>query len=100
MTHIIHSINVTLNGCCHHEQVIADEEHHAYAEKQLASSEALLLGRGTFDLFESFWPSAVTSNALPSHIVHFAKQLEAKKKLVATSKPLLRGCQIITFTNR
>ena len=31
MAHVIHSINITVSGSCHHADGVADEEHHCYA---------------------------------------------------------------------
>jgi hypothetical protein len=37
-----YSINVTLDGCCDHREVIADEDLHRHAAKNLAQADALL----------------------------------------------------------
>ena len=39
------SINVTLDGCCDHHGIPADEELHRHAAENLASADALLFGR-------------------------------------------------------
>jgi dihydrofolate reductase len=88
MAHIIHSINATLSGTCCHEDVIADEEHHQYATALLASAEALVLGRRTYDLFTEFWPSALQRNDLPEFVVRLASVLAQKPKLVVSTKEL------------
>lgn len=88
MTHLIYSVNITLNGCCDHTQVIADEEHHHYAMGLLSWADVLVLGRNTFELFEGFWPDAAQRTDLPHHIVQFARALEDKKKYVVTRRPL------------
>lgn len=88
MAYIIHSINVSIGWCCDHRQVIADEEHHAYAANLLSSAEALLFGRNTFDLFEQYWPVAAKRNDLPDHLVQFGRELANKKKYVMSSRAL------------
>jgi dihydrofolate reductase len=88
MAHVIHSINITAGGSCHHADAIADEEHHRYASDQLASASAVLLGRNTFDLLESFWPEAVNRPDLPSYMTDFAAELEAKPKYVLSNRSL------------
>lgn len=65
MAHVIHSINTTVNGGCHHEDVVADEAHHEYALRLLARAEGMLLGRTTFDLFAGFWPAAISRTTRP-----------------------------------
>lgn len=88
MAHVIHSINTTIGGSCHHADAVADEEHHAYALHLLTSADAVLLGRNTFDLFASFWPDAVHRRDLPSCMIDFAIELEAKPKHVLSSRGL------------
>jgi dihydrofolate reductase len=88
MAYVIHSINVTVSGSCHHEDAVADEEHHQYALDLLASATALLLGRNTFDLFASFWPNAVNNPNLPSYMNAFAAELDAKPKYVVSTREL------------
>jgi len=53
---LIVSINVTVEGCCDHAEVIADDELHRYATDLLDDSDGLLFGRVTYELFESYWP--------------------------------------------
>jgi dihydrofolate reductase len=88
MAYVIHSINTTLNGGCHHEDVVADHEHHAYALELLARAEGVLLGRATFDLFADFWPEAVARTDLPPHVRALARELQAKPKYVLSSRDL------------
>lgn len=88
MAHVIHSINISSGGSCHHSAAIADEEHHRYASDLLSSASAVLLGRNTFDLFESFWPEAVNRLDLPPYMTGFAAELEAKPKYVLSSRGL------------
>ncbi len=40
-----YSINVTLDGCCDHRAMLADEELHRHAAASLARADALLFGR-------------------------------------------------------
>ena len=42
-----YSINVTLDGCCDHRAIPADEELHRHAIENLDQADALLLGRVT-----------------------------------------------------
>ena len=88
MAHVIHSINITVGGSCHHADALADEEHHRYALDVLTSANAVLLGRNTFDLFASFWPEAASRPDLPSYLTGFAAELEAKPKYVVSSRSL------------
>lgn len=51
-----YSINVTLDGCCHHAAGLApDEDSMGYWTEQMARADALLLGRVTYQMMESAW---------------------------------------------
>jgi len=88
VSHVIHSINSTINGCCDHRQVIADEEHHIYAAKMIGLADALLFGRKTFDLLEAFWLSAAERSDLPNYMIQFAKSINGAKKYVSSNRSL------------
>ena len=48
-----YSINVTLDGCCDHRAMIADDEVHRHAVENLDQADALLLGRVTYEMMEA-----------------------------------------------
>ncbi|MEQ0564021.1 dihydrofolate reductase family protein [Amycolatopsis sp. NEAU-NG30] len=48
-----YSINVTLDGCCDHRVIPAGEELHHYFAGNLGRADALLYGRGTYELMEA-----------------------------------------------
>src|SRR5262245_52803498 len=50
-----YSINVTLDGCCDHRAIPADEELHRHAVENLEQADALLFGRVTYELMEAGW---------------------------------------------
>lgn len=85
MRHLTLSINVTLDGCCDHTEVIADEELHRYATDLLEDSDGVLFGRVTYELFESYWPSVATSGSGTKTEVDFARKLNNKRKYVVSS---------------
>jgi hypothetical protein len=45
-----YSINVTLDGCCDHRAIIADEALHRHAVENLNRTAALLFGRVTYEM--------------------------------------------------
>jgi hypothetical protein len=45
-----YSINVTLDGCCDHHAILADEELHRHATENLNRADALLFGRVTYEM--------------------------------------------------
>ena len=45
MRPLLYSINVTLDGCCDHLAMPADEDLHSHAIENFARADALLFGR-------------------------------------------------------
>jgi len=91
MAHVIHSLNITISGSCHHADAVADEEHHRYAHELLEGARAVLLGRHTFDLLESFWPAAEYKEDLPPAGTRLAAALNAIPKYVLSSRMVDTG---------
>ncbi len=48
-----YSINVTLDGCCDHRAMSADEDLHRHAVENLNQADALLFGRVTYEMMEA-----------------------------------------------
>src|SRR3546814_2619307 len=51
------SINVTLDGCVDHQEGIADDETHAFFTGLMDECGAMLWGRVTYEMMESYWPA-------------------------------------------
>jgi hypothetical protein len=51
------NINVTLDGCVDHREGIADDETHAFFTRLMDEAEAMLWGRVTYEMMESYWPA-------------------------------------------
>src|SRR5882724_9212958 len=49
------SINVTLDGCVDHQEGIADDETHAFFTRLMDEGGAMLWGRVTYEMMESYW---------------------------------------------
>jgi len=76
-----YSINVTLDGCCDHREIPADEELHRHAVENLNRADALLLGRVTYQMMEAaFRPRTGAKPEEP-----FARTIDAAKKYVVSS---------------
>jgi dihydrofolate reductase len=84
-----YSINVTLDGCCDHRAVIADEELHRHHANNLAQADALIFGRVTYQMMEEAWRPAAQSGVMPDWMdpwmVPFARTIDAAKKYVVSS---------------
>jgi dihydrofolate reductase len=79
-----YSINVTLDGCCDHRAIPADEELHRHAVENLNRADALLFGRVTYEMMEAAFRSPVRE-ALPDWMQPFARMIDAAKKYVVSS---------------
>jgi dihydrofolate reductase len=60
-----YSINLTLDGCCDHRAIPADEDLHRHAAENLNQADALLLGRVTYEMMESAWRPPAPTGARP-----------------------------------
>ena len=58
-----YSINVTLDGCCDHRAIPADEELHRHASENLDQADALLFGRVICEMMEAAWRIVVASRS-------------------------------------
>jgi dihydrofolate reductase len=80
-----YSINVTLDGCCDHRAIPADEELHRHAAENIARADALLLGRVTYQMMEAAFRPPTQTGARPDLMEPFARTIDAAKKYVASS---------------
>jgi dihydrofolate reductase len=80
------SFNVTLDGCVDHQEGIADDETHAFFTDLMDTSGAMLWGRITYEMMESYWPAVARGDQQAPPALHdWAVKLEAKPKYVASS---------------
>ncbi len=86
MGHLTFSLNLTLDGCIDHREGIVDDETHAFFTGLMDQAGAMLWGRVTYEMMESYWP-AVASGAedAPQAMREWARKLEAKPKYVVSS---------------
>jgi len=80
-----YSINVTLDGCCDHRAIPADEDLHRHAAAILSQADALLFGRVTYQMMESAWRPPAAAAARPAWMEPFAQTINAAKKHVVSS---------------
>lgn len=80
------SINITLDGCIDHQEGIADDETHAFFTRLMNEGGAMLWGRVTYEMMESYWPAVARGETeAPAALREWALQLEAKPKYVVSS---------------
>src|ERR1700692_4402968 len=75
-----YSINITLDGCCDHRAMFADEELHRYAAENLYQADALLFGRVTYEMMEAAFRPPARAVARPDWMEPFARTIDAGKK--------------------
>jgi dihydrofolate reductase len=80
-----YSINITLDGCCDHREMFANEDLHRHAAEILAQADALLLGRVTYEMMEAAWRPPARPGARPDWMEPFARAINAAKKYVVSS---------------
>ena len=79
-------INVTLDGCVDHQEGIADDETHAFFTRLMDEGGAMLWGRVTYEMMESYWPAVARGDVeAPPAMREWAVKLEAKPKYVVSS---------------
>lgn len=89
MRKLRYSINVTLDGCCHHEAGLPpDVESMRYWTVEMAQADAVLFGRVTYEMMESAWkkPSnGVWPDWMEQWEIPFAEAIDKAKKYVVSS---------------
>jgi dihydrofolate reductase len=80
-----YSINVTLDGCCDHREISADEDLHRHHTENLAQADALLFGRVTYEMMEAAWRPPARTEGRPDWMEPFARTIDAAKKYFVSS---------------
>jgi dihydrofolate reductase len=79
-----YSINITLDGCCDHREMFADEDLHRHAMENIGRADALLFGRVTYEMMEAAWRLSTRTVAMPDWTEPFARTIDAAKKYVVS----------------
>src|SRR6478672_7580850 len=82
MKKIIAAINMTLDGFCDHNALIADDEIHQHYNELLKNADTLIYGRITYQLMESYWPSVVKKPTGNKAMDEFAVLIDNISKIV------------------
>lgn len=89
MRRLRYSINVTLDGCCHHEAGLPpDEESMRFWTAEIERADALVYGRVTYQMMESAWRQP-TVGGWPDWMgeweIPFAEAINRTRKYVVSS---------------
>ena len=82
MRKVSFSINITIDGFADHTAVIADNQLHDFFTNLLKNADTLLFGRRTYQLMESFWPTAAENPICTKSMIEFANQINSINKIV------------------
>lgn len=84
-----YAINVTLDGCVHHEAGVApDQELMGFWTAEMQRADAVIYGRTTYEMMESAWrrpESGVWPGWMSGWEIPFAEALDGVPKLVVSS---------------
>ena len=82
MRKVIFAINTTLDGCCDHTKMIADEEIHEYFTHLMRDVDLLVFGRKTYQLMVPFWPDVAKNHSMTKAGNEFADAFDSISKIV------------------
>src|SRR5580698_180295 len=78
-------LNVTLDGCCDHRGVIANDEMLDHFTQLISSAGAMLYGRTTYELMENYWPAVARDDKASRADRHWARTLDDMPKYVVST---------------
>lgn len=89
MRSLRYSINVTLDGCCHHEAGLPpDAESMRRWTAEMERADALLFGRVTYEMMQAAWRRPATGtwpDWMSEWDIPFAEAIDRAKKYVVSS---------------
>ncbi len=83
-----YAINVTLDGCVHHEAGVApDDESMRFWTEEMERADAEIYGRVTYEMIQSAWrrPSGEWPDWMSEADIPFAEAIDRAKKYVVSS---------------
>lgn len=82
MRKVVFAINITVDGCCGHESVVADDELHEYYTALLRDSDLEIFGRNTYHLMYPYWHEVAVNQSESKTTNEFARAFDAIPKIV------------------
>jgi dihydrofolate reductase len=82
MRNVIYAINITLDGCCDHTKMIADEELLDYYAQLLREADLQVFGRKTYQLMVPYWPDVAKNTSETRAEIEFARTFVALNRVV------------------
>jgi dihydrofolate reductase len=101
MRKLVYGINVSVDGCCDHTKMIANEEVHDHFTQLLRDSDTLIYGRKTYELMVPFWPDMARSDSAPTRSMSdFASAFDSVEKIVVFSRTMDEAAHDKTYILR
>jgi len=89
MRKVIFGINLTIDGCCDHTKVNANEDIHEYFAQQMREADTLVYGRITWQLMVPYWPDVAKTQSGPTKSINdFALAFDSVRQIVVFSRTL------------
>jgi dihydrofolate reductase len=88
MRKLIFAINLTLDGCCDHTKLSADEEIHEHYTHLMRDVDLLVYGRKTYQLMVPFWPDVAKNQSGPTKAMNDFAEAFSSNQIIVFSKTL------------
>lgn len=82
MRNVVFAINITVDGCCGHESVVANDELHEYFTGLLRDSDIEIFGRNTYHLMYPYWHDVAINQSESKATNEFARTFDSIPKIV------------------
>ncbi|HRJ56250.1 MAG TPA: dihydrofolate reductase family protein [Anaerolineales bacterium] len=82
MRKVVFAINITVDGCCGHESVVANDELHEYFTELLQDSDIEIFGRNTYHLMYPYWHDVAINQSESKATNEFARTFDLIPKIV------------------
>ncbi len=82
MRKLIFAINTTLDGCCDHTKLVANDEILEYYTQLLRDADLFVCGRNTYQLMVPYWPDVAKDQSASKADRDFAQAFESANKVV------------------
>lgn len=82
MRKVVFAINITVDGCCGHESVVANDELHEYFTELLRDTDIEIFGRNTYHLMYPYWHDVAINQSESKATNEFARTFDLIPKIV------------------
>lgn len=91
MRKLIYAINMSVDGCCDHTNLIPHDDLLEYYARLLQDVDVLVYGRITYQLMVPYWPDIAKNPAGQTKtFIDFARAFDSVSKIVVFSRSLAR----------